>query len=101
MAAGEPKEITVRIIVEAQATVDVEVPVENITVNHLADGLELRFNSQTVIMHITGYSEELSRIDAGELTGRIECVRASGGGSSTWRSGWTGSTRMYPADLFP
>lgn len=72
LAAGEPKEITVRIIVEAQATVDVEVPVENITVNHLADGLELRFNSQTVIMHITGYSEELSRIDAGELTGRID-----------------------------
>lgn len=72
LAAGEPKEITVRIIVEAQATVDVEVPVENITVNHLTDGLELRFNSQTVIMHITGYSEELSRIDAGELTGRID-----------------------------
>ena len=72
LAAGEPKEITVRIIVEAQATVDVEVPVENITVNHLADGLELRFNSQTVIMHITGYSEELSRIDAGELTGSID-----------------------------
>ena len=72
LAAGEPKEITVRIIVEAQATVDVGVPVENITVSHLADGLELRFNSQTVIMHITGYSEELSRIDAGELTGRMD-----------------------------
>ena len=72
LAAGEPKEITVQITVEAQSTVDVQVPVENIQVNHLAEGLNLQFNSATVIMHITGYQEELSQIDGQDLTGTMD-----------------------------
>lgn len=72
LADGQPNEITVMITVEAQSTVDVEVPVENITVTNLADGLNLQFNSSTVIMHISGYQEELSQINGQDLTGTMD-----------------------------
>ncbi len=72
LAEGQPDEITVQITIEAQSTIDVEVPVDNITVNNLADGLGIQFNSQTVIMHITGYQEELSQISGEDLTGTID-----------------------------
>ena len=72
LADGEPNEITVRITVEEQSIVDVEVPVENITVTNLADGLNLQFNSATVIMHISGYQDELSQINGRDLTGTMD-----------------------------
>lgn len=72
LADGEPDEITVQITIEAQSTIDVEVPVDNITVNNLAEGLEIQFNSQTVIMHISGFREELSQINGQELTGTMD-----------------------------
>lgn len=72
LADGEPDEITVQITIEAQSTIDVEVPVDNITVNNLAEGLEIQFNSQTVIMHISGFQEELSQINGQELTGTMD-----------------------------
>ncbi len=86
LADGEPEDITVTIEIEAQTTIDVEMPTENITVSGLAEGLSLSFNSDTAVVRITGYEDELDSIRADALTASLD---ASGLQTGTYEVGLT------------
>ncbi|MCC8028946.1 MAG: hypothetical protein LIO75_03980 [Lachnospiraceae bacterium] len=72
LADDESEDITVTIEIEAQTTVDVEMPVSNITVSNLDDGLELSFDSDTVTVSLTGYEDDLSSADGSDITGTLD-----------------------------
>ncbi|MCD8365579.1 MAG: hypothetical protein LUC83_07180 [Clostridiales bacterium] len=79
LAAGEEEDITVTIEIEAQTTVEVEMPVSNITCTGLADGLELSYNSDTVTVYITGYEEDLTSVQGQELYGTLDASELEAG----------------------
>lgn len=72
LASGEEEDITVKIVIEAQTSVEVEVPVSNLTYSGLADGLELSYNNDTVTVTITGFEEDLTDINGKNLTGTLD-----------------------------
>ena len=79
LAEGEPQDITVTISIEAQDTIDVNMPIANVTISGLDSGLNLGFNSQSVLVRITGYRDELSQIDGNRLKGTIDVSGLSEG----------------------
>jgi len=72
LALGEEEDVTVTIVIEAQTSVEVEMPVDNITCTDLADGLELSFNSDSATVVITGYEEDLVSIDGADIYGTLD-----------------------------
>ncbi len=81
LAAGEEEDITVTIVIEAQTSVEVEMPVSNLSYSGLADGLELSYNSDTVTVTITGYEEELTDINGKDLTGTLDVSELEAAGT--------------------
>lgn len=79
LADGEPAEIEVTVKIEGQATKSFDMPVSNITVQGLADNLELQFDSDTVAVKLTGFAEELEDISASELKGTLDASSLSAG----------------------
>lgn len=79
LADGEPAEIEVTVKIEGQATKSFDMPVSNITVQGLADNLELQFDSDTVAVNLTGFAEELEEISASELKGTLDASSLSAG----------------------
>ncbi len=69
--ASDEEDITVTIEIEAQSTVEVEMPIDNITCTGLADGLEMNYNSDTVTVSVTGYEEDLTAIRGQKIYGSI------------------------------
>ncbi|MCD8132399.1 MAG: hypothetical protein LUE19_00900 [Clostridiales bacterium] len=82
LADNESEDITVTIEIEAQITTDVEMPVSNITVSNLADGLELSFDSDTVTVTLTGYEDELSSVSGDSVTGVLDASGLTEGARS-------------------
>ncbi|MCD8148651.1 MAG: hypothetical protein LUE92_03600, partial [Clostridiales bacterium] len=72
LASDEEEDVTVTIVIEAQTTVEVEMPVSNITCTGLADGLELSYNSDTATVRITGYEEDLTAINGESIYGTLD-----------------------------
>lgn len=71
----EDAEVTVKIA--KQTTTSFEMPVENITVSGLAEDLELSFNSDTVIVEIVGFEDELSSVGGEDLYGTLDASNLS------------------------
>ena len=72
LADNEKKEITVILEIEAQTTVEIEMPTDNITVSGLAEGLSLSYGSDTVAVQITGYADDLDSVSGDELTAVLD-----------------------------
>lgn len=72
LAKGEKEDAEVTVQIEAQTTTAFEIPVTNITVSGLADGLELSFNSDTVTVNIAGFANELESISEEDLYGTLD-----------------------------
>lgn len=81
LADNEEEDITVTIVIETQTTADVEMPVSNIIVSNLADGLDLTFDSDTLTANLTGYEDEISSVSGDDITGTLD---ASGLTAGTW-----------------
>jgi len=81
LADNEAEDITVTIAIETQTTADVEMPVSNITVSNLADGLELTFDSDTLTANLTGYEDEISSVSGDDITGTLDASDLTAG---TW-----------------
>lgn len=79
LAKGEKEDAEVTVQIEAQTTTAFEMPVANITVSGLADGLELSFNSDTVIVNITGFADELESVSGQELYGTLDASNLESG----------------------
>ncbi|MCD7982531.1 MAG: hypothetical protein LUF32_09575 [Clostridiales bacterium] len=86
LADGEKEEITVILEIEAQTTVEVEMPTDNITVSGLAEGLSLSYDSDTVAVTITGYADDLDSVSGEDLTAVLD---ASGLQTGTYEVGLT------------
>ncbi|MCC8152312.1 MAG: hypothetical protein LIO96_12935 [Lachnospiraceae bacterium] len=72
LASGEEEDVTVTIVIEAQTTIEVEMPVANITCTGLDNGLELSYNSDTATVRITGYEEDLDSINGERIYGTLD-----------------------------
>ncbi|MCD8152294.1 MAG: hypothetical protein LUD71_04320 [Clostridiales bacterium] len=72
LADGQESDVTVTILIESQTTVEVEMPVSNITVSDLADGLTLSYNSETATVLITGYEEDIALIQGENVYGTLD-----------------------------
>ncbi len=79
LANGAPTETEVTIKIEGQDTKTFDMPVSNITVEGLADNLELKFDSDTVAVNLTGFAEELEEISASELKGTLDASSLKAG----------------------
>lgn len=79
LADGEPTETEVTVKIEGQDTKSFDMPVANITVQGLADNLELQYDTDTVAVKLTGYAEELEDISASELKGTLDASSLSAG----------------------
>ncbi len=82
LADGEPGEAEVTVQIEGQDTEVFEVPVDNITVEGLAEDLELSFDSDTVTVKLMGFPEQLEEIDASGLMGTLDASAFSAGNYS-------------------
>ncbi|MCD8332712.1 MAG: hypothetical protein LUB60_01020 [Clostridiales bacterium] len=72
LADGQESDVTVTILIEPQSTVEMEMPVSNITVSDLADGLTLSYNSETATVLITGYEEDIASIQGRNIYGTLD-----------------------------
>lgn len=72
LAEGEVEEAEVTVEIESQTTAAFEMPYNNITVSGLASGYNLRFDSDTVTVNITGFEDELSSISGQRLYGTLD-----------------------------
>lgn len=72
LAEGEPANVEISVEIIGQKTKNFRVPVENITVENLADGWKLDFQHNTVSVTLRGFEEDLQKIDASALRGRLD-----------------------------
>ncbi len=80
LADGEAEEISVTVVMEGQVTIEGEMPVSNITVSGLDGDKELTFNSSdSVSVSVTGYEEDLNKINIQKLSGTLDASNLSVG----------------------
>ncbi len=72
LVEDEPEELIVTVPVEEAVTTEVEIPLDNLTVSGLADGLSLEVTSDPIVAEITGTEQEVKDIDVDDLTGTID-----------------------------
>ncbi|MCR4868872.1 MAG: hypothetical protein K5889_05240 [Lachnospiraceae bacterium] len=48
------------------------IPVENLTIQNLPDGMTAEFRGQTVLVTIKGYDDQLNSLSANEITGSVD-----------------------------
>ncbi len=74
LADGEPTQIQVTIEIETQTTTEVEMPVANLSVTGLAEGLSFAYNvdDDAVTVRLTDYAEVLSGINGRRMYGTVD-----------------------------
>lgn len=79
IAEGESNTASVTVKIEGQSVRTFEMPVDNITVQNLEDGLSLSFSGDTVSVSLSGFEEELDEIRASDLKGTLDASSLSAG----------------------
>lgn len=79
LAAGMPEDAEVSVEILSQTTESFLMPVDNVTVSGLRDGLNLAYNDDTVTVNITGFEDVLSEVNEQQLTGTLDASNLSEG----------------------
>ena len=72
LASEEEEEIIVTIEIEGMVEESYNMPVDNIAVENLGDGMTCTFDDSTVTVTLKGYYADLAEIGAGDLTGSVD-----------------------------